>query len=53
MHKRNRYMVDQADYIIAVWNGKPSGTGKTLQYAQQQGKPVRVINPITLVVENI
>lgn len=53
MHKRNRYMVDQADYIIAVWNGKPSGTGKTVQYAQQQGKPVRVINPITLVVENI
>ena len=52
MHKRNRYMVDQADYIIAVWNGKPSGTGKTVQYAQQQGKPVRVINPITLVVEN-
>lgn len=38
---------------IAVWNGKPSGTGKTVQYAQQQGKPVRVINPITLVVENI
>ena len=31
MHKRNRYMVDQADYIIAVWNGKPSGTGKTVQ----------------------
>ena len=46
-------MVDQADYIIAVWNGKPSGTGKTVQYAQQQGKPVRVINPITLVVESI
>ena len=50
---QQRYMVDQADYIIAVWNGKPSGTGKTVQYAQQQGKPVRVINPITLVVENI
>ena len=46
-------MVDQADYIIAVLNGKPSGTGKNVQYAQQQGKPVRVINPITLVVENI
>jgi hypothetical protein len=46
-------LTDQADYIIAVWNGKPSGTGKTVQYAQQQGKPVRVINPITLVVENI
>lgn len=51
MHKRNRYMVDQADYIIAVWNGKPSGTGKTVQYAQQQGKPVCVINPVSLDVE--
>ena len=24
MHKRNRYMVDQADFIIAVWDGRPS-----------------------------
>ena len=53
MHKRNRYMVDQADNIIAVWNSKPSGTGKTVQYAQQQGKPVRVIHPVTLDVESL
>lgn len=45
MHKRNRYMVDQADYLIAVWDGRPSGTGWTAQYAQRQGKPVIVINP--------
>lgn len=51
MHKRNRYMVDQADYIIAVWDGRPSGTGKTVQYAQRQGKPVIAINPKTLKVE--
>lgn len=51
MHKRNRYMVDQADYIIAVWDGRPSGTGKTVQYAQRQGKPIRVINPKTLAIE--
>lgn len=53
MHKRNRYMVDQADYIIAVWDGRPSGTGKTVQYAQRQGKPIRVINPRTFTVENM
>ncbi len=29
MQKRNRYMVDQAEYIIAVWDGRPSGTGNT------------------------
>lgn len=51
MHKRNRYMVDEADYIIAVWDGRPSGTGKTVQYARGQGKPVTVINPKTLAVE--
>lgn len=32
MMKRNRYMVDNSDYIIAVWNGKPSGTGNTVKY---------------------
>lgn len=51
MHKRNRYMVDEADYIIAVWDGRPSGTGKTVQYARRQGKPITVINPKTLAVE--
>lgn len=48
MHKRNRYMVDQADYIIAVWDGRPSGTGQTVQYAQRQGKPVIIIDPRTM-----
>ena len=33
MDKRNRYMVDHADFIIAVWDGRSSGTGKTVQYA--------------------
>ena len=51
MHKRNRYMVDQADFIIAVWDGRPSGTGKTVQYAQRQGKLVTIINPRTMLVE--
>ena len=51
MHKRNRYMVDQADFVIAVWDGRPSGTGKTVQYAQRQGKPIVIINPKTQRVE--
>lgn len=51
MHKRNRYMVDQADFIIAVWDGRSSGTGKTVQYAQRQGKPVTIINPKTMLVD--
>jgi len=53
MQKRNRYMVDQADYIIAVWDGRPSGTGNTVKYAKKQGKPIIAINPKTLSVENL
>ena len=53
MEKRNRYMIEQADYIIAVWDGTPSGTGKTVQFAQRQGKSVRKIDPITLETQDI
>ena len=45
MEKRNRYMVDKADYVIAVWDGRPSGTGKTVKYAQKHCKEVSIINP--------
>ena len=48
MDKRNRYMVDHADYILAVWNGCPSGTGNTVRYAHKKGKPIIVINPVSL-----
>lgn len=53
MDKRNRYMVDHADYIIAVWDGKPSGTGKTVMYAQSKGKVIIKVNPATLMVERL
>ena len=52
MDKRNKYMVDQSDVIIAVWSGRPSGTGKTVQYAQSQGKPIVTINPNSLKIGN-
>lgn len=50
MDRRNRYMVDHADYILAVWDGKPSGTGNTVKYAQKQKKKITVIDPITLTI---
>lgn len=40
MMKRNKYMVDNSDYIIAVWNGKPSGTGNTVRYAMKTEKEI-------------
>ena len=48
MDKRNRYMVDHADYILAVWNGCPSGTGNTVRYAHKKGKTIIVINLVSL-----
>lgn len=50
MQKQNRYMVDQSDVLIAVWDGTPSGTGSTVQYAQEQGKTVWILNPNSLEV---
>ena len=44
MQKRNIYMVEKADYVIGIWNRKPSGTGKTIQYAIDNGKPVYYVD---------
>ncbi len=44
MQKRNQYMVDKSDLVLAIWNGERSGgTWNTIQYAQSQGKPIRFI----------
>lgn len=43
MQKRNEYMVNNSDYVIAVWDGKPSGTGNTVRYAEIKGKTIITI----------
>ncbi len=43
--RRNRYMIDRSGLVIAVWNGAPSGTGSTVQYAKSNGKAVYVLAP--------
>lgn len=45
MQKRNMYMVDSSDTVIAVWDGRPSGTGKTVAYAESKSKTVVIIDP--------
>ena len=45
MNDRNKYMVEQSDVIIAIWNGKPSGTGNTVQFAKEKGCKIKIINP--------
>lgn len=45
MEKRNRYIVDHADRMIAVYDGQPGGTKNTIMYAKKQGKPVLILSP--------
>lgn len=49
-YKRNRYLVDHADYLVAVYDNDRtvrSGTGMTVRYAEQQEKIVILIHPDT------
>lgn len=47
---RDRYLVDNADVILAVYNTKRvrSGTGYTVRYAMGQDKPIIILDPKTL-----
>lgn len=46
MHKRNRWIVDESDVVIAVYDGRQEGgTYATLKYARKQGKPILWIDP--------
>ncbi len=43
MQRRNRYMVDRAAHLIAVWDGTPGGTASTVEYARGLGRSITVI----------
>ena len=58
--KRDRYMVDNSDAVIAVYdeNNHSSGTGYTVRYALKKNKTVVIIDPKnlddkTLNIENL
>lgn len=40
MHRRDRYMVDHASLLIAVFDGSPGGTRYTVEYAMRRGVPI-------------
>lgn len=40
MMRRNRYMVDTANVLIACYDGKPGGTWNTIKYAEKNDKEV-------------
>ena len=48
-HSRNRYMVDHAQVLIAVYNGSDKGgTAYTVNYARALGRTIVVVDPSTL-----
>jgi uncharacterized phage-like protein YoqJ len=48
MQKRNRWMVDKATDILAVWDGTTGGTANCVAYAEAVNKPIHRINPLEL-----
>lgn len=40
---RNRQIVDEADVVIAFWNGTSRGTKYTIEYAKKKHVPVIII----------
>ena len=41
--KRNELMVDIADAVLIIWDGRSKGTRHTLKYAEKSKKQVRLI----------
>ena len=46
MQKRNEFMVDNSDGVIAVWDGSPGGTANCVLYAKKVKKPVLALKVI-------
>ena len=46
MMRRNRYMVDHASLLIAVYAGQSGGTRSTVEYALRRGVPVVYVPPV-------
>ena len=48
MLERNRFLVDHAQILLAVYNGEyRGGTAATVRYARKMGRTLIVIDPLT------
>ena len=45
LQRRNEWMVDRADVVLAVFNGSQGGTHNCLQYAGRMLKKIVIIDP--------
>lgn len=53
LFRRNRYLVDNADLLLAVYDGQPGGTAMTVGYAREIGVAVECIRPMYLSAQSI
>ncbi|MBR5453043.1 MAG: hypothetical protein IKV54_03095 [Clostridia bacterium] len=42
--KRNEQMVDMADEVLIIWDGRSRGTKYTLSYTKKQNKKITLVN---------
>ena len=42
--KRNKWMIDHSNRVIAVFNGEPSGTKQVIDYALKKAVPVELLS---------
>jgi uncharacterized phage-like protein YoqJ len=45
MQRRNEYMVDNCDEVLACWDGNQGGTANCVHYARIVGRPGIILNP--------
>jgi uncharacterized phage-like protein YoqJ len=44
-HKRNQYLVDNCDLLVAFWDGiKKGGTYSAMKYAKKVNREVKIVN---------
>jgi uncharacterized phage-like protein YoqJ len=49
MDNRNKFMVDNSDVVLAVWDGRTKGgTWNCISYAHASNKKIFVLDPVTL-----
>lgn len=54
MLERNRYLIDHASILLAVYNGtQRSGTGATMRYAQKKGREIFIIDPASRMISHL
>ena len=41
--KRNEQMVDMADAVLVVWDGKSKGAQHTIEYTRKRNKPLTIV----------